>query len=538
MLETLTKGFRNARLKLQGKATLSEDNIKQALRDVRVSLLEADVELGVVKVFLARVRERALGEVVTLKAKKGGHGLAAGTAVTPADHFIKICHDELVGLMGPVDASVDLSSDPAIIMMVGLQGSGKTTTSGKLAKKLLAEGKKPLLVAADIYRPAAIDQLMTLGRKLAVPVFSIRGMDPVQLCTLAVQQAKSVGRDVVIFDTAGRLALDNELMGELEQIKAKTQPDNIFFVCDAMIGQDAVRTAAEFDRRLDFTGFILTKLDGDARGGAAISIKEVTGKPIKFLGMGEGLDKLDEFRPEGLADRILGFGDVVGLMKDFEQVIDEDEAEKDAVKMLQGNFSFDDFLKQIGMIQKMGNLRSIFEKLPGMGELLEQIPPEALDERELDKVKAMIQSMTKEERRDPDVLNKSRMQRIAKGSGRPYEDVAGLYERFQQTRAMMGQMGQSGLFDGLMGGGGGGLGGGGGMFGRKARRQAAKGGGFPGMPPGGGFPGMMPPSLQAGMGGMGGEPEPSREEKLAEAAAKRKARKARKAARKKNRGKK
>ena len=534
MLETLTKGFRNARLKLQGKTTLSEDNIKAALRDVRVSLLEADVELGVVKGFLARVRERSMGEVVTLKAKKGGHGLAAGTQVTPADHFIKICHDELTAIMGPVDASVDLSGDPAIIMMVGLQGSGKTTTSGKLAKKLLAEGRKPMLVAADIYRPAAIDQLMTLGRKLAVPVFSIRGMEPVQLCQLALQQAKSVGRDVVIFDTAGRLAVDNELMGELEQIKATTRPHNIFFVCDAMIGQDAVRTAAEFDRRLDFTGFILTKLDGDARGGAALSIKEVTGKPIKFLGMGEGLDKLDEFRPEGLADRILGFGDVVGLMKDFEQVIDEDEAEQDAMKMLQGNFSFDDFLKQIGMIQKMGNLRSIFEKLPGMGELLEQLPPEALDEGELDKVKAMIHSMTKEERRNPDVLDRSRMLRIAGGSGRPYADVEGLYQRFQQTRAMMGQMGSSGLFDGLMGGGGGG----GGMFGRKARRKGG-GGGFPGMPPG-----MMPPGMggMPGMGDFGGgapaRPEISAEEKLAQAAKKREARKARKAAQKKNRGKK
>ena len=476
MLETLSKGFRNARLKLQGKAELTEDNIANALRDVRVSLLEADVEMSVMRRFLDKVRERAVGEVVTLKVPPTLPGLPPGMKITPADHFIKICHDELINLMGPVDASVNLDGSPALIMMVGLQGSGKTTTAGKLARRLLQEGRKPMLVAADIYRPAAIDQLMTLGRRLGVPVFSIKGMDPVQLCTLAVQQARNVGKDVVIFDTAGRLAVDNTLMTELEQIKEKTRPHNIFFVCDAMIGQDAVKTAAEFDRRLGFTGFILTKLDGDARGGAALSIKEVTGKPIKFLGMGEDLDALDEFRPDGLADRILGFGDVVGLMKDFEKVVDKDTAEKDAAKMLRGEFTFEDFLKQISMIKQMGSLRTIFEKLPGMSDMLGQIPPEALDDRELMKVEAMIQSMTRQERRTPDVLNESRFARIARGSGRDVQEVRDLYERFLQVRAMMGQLGQSGLFGGL--GGGGGLfgGGGGGLFG------GGGGGGFPGMP--------------------------------------------------------
>ncbi|MEL6342811.1 MAG: signal recognition particle protein [Myxococcota bacterium] len=523
MLETLSKGFRNARLKLQGKTELTEANIKSALRDVRVSLLEADVELSVVRSFTKRVQERAIGEVVTLKAPKALPGMPPGMTVGPSDHFIKICHDELKNLMGPVNTEIDMSGNPSIIMMVGLQGSGKTTTAGKLARKLLHEGKKPMMVAADIYRPAAVDQLMTLGRRLGVPVFSIKGMDPVQLCTLGLQQARNVGKDVVIFDTAGRLALDNKLMAELEQIKEKTSPQNIFFVCDAMIGQDAVKTAAEFDRRLDFTGFILTKLDGDARGGAALSIKEVTGKPIKFLGMGEDLDDLEEFRPEGLADRILGFGDVVGLMQDFEKVVDKDTAEKDAVKMLQGQFTFEDFLKQISMIKQMGSLRSIFEKLPGMGDMLNQIPAEALDDRELVKVEAMIQSMTKQERRDPDVLsgNPSRMTRIARGSGRDLQEVRDLYDRFLQVRAMMGQLGQSGLFGGLPG-----MGGGGGLF----------GGGFPGMGGGGGrkqrraagnTPSANPFAMLGGPTAGGGStaPDLTPEEKVAKAKARRAERK-------------
>ncbi len=510
MLETLTKGFRNARLKLQGKATLDEENIATALRDVRMSLLEADVELSVVKAFLDQVKERAVGEVVHLKAPADPrHRLPEGLKVTPADHFIKICHDELVGLMGPVDASLELDGKPAMIMMVGLQGSGKTTTAGKLARRLLDQGRKPMLVAADIYRPAAIDQLMTLGRKLGVPVFSIKGMKPVELCRLGVQQARNVGRDVVIFDTAGRLAIDNALMEELVQIKAVTRPQNILFVCDAMIGQDAVRTAAEFDRRLDFTGFVLTKLDGDARGGAALAIKQVTGKPIKFLGMGEQLDKLDEFRPEGLADRILGFGDVVGLMKDFERVVDQQSAENDARRMLEGSFDYDQFLRQIHQVRQMGNLRAIFEKLPGMGEVLEQLPPEALDDRELLKVEAVVQSMTKQERRQPDLLDDSRMRRIARGCGRPVEDVRALHDRFLQTRQMMSQLGQSGLFGGL----GGGLPG----VGRAQRR--AKGGNA------GGFPAAL---LQAAQQPAALSPE----ERLQQAREAREKRKARKAARK------
>jgi signal recognition particle subunit SRP54 len=506
MLETLSKGFKNARLKLQGKTTLSEDNISEALRDVRVSLLEADVELGVVKSFLQKVKDRSVGEVVALKGPRKG---ANGMTLTPGDHFIKICHDELVGLMGPVDATLDLTGAPAVVMMVGLQGSGKTTTAGKLAKKLVAEGKKPLLVAADIYRPAAIDQLVTIGRKLGLPVFSIKGMDPVALSTMAITQAKNVGRDVVIIDTAGRLAIDDTLMQELEKIREVAAPKNILFVCDAMIGQDAVKTAAEFDRRLGFTGFVLTKLDGDARGGAALSIKEVTGKPIKFLGMGETLDKLDEFRPEGLADRILGFGDVVGLVKDFEKVVDKEEAEQDAMKMLKGEFTFGDFLKQIGMLKKMGSIRSLFERLPGMGELLDQIPPEALDDNELVKVEAMIHSMTKQERNHPDVLDESRFRRISRGSGRDIQEVRELFSRFKMVRGMMGGLGA------MMGGGG-----------FPGMAGAGAGGGFPGMP------GMGGRAQRRQMGMQSEAPNLSAEEKVKRAKEKQAQRKARKANRK------
>ena len=509
MFSKISDGFRNARLKLQGKTTLTEDNIKNALRDVRISLIEADVEIGVIKTFINTVKERSLGEVVAVKAS----GKKKNMNVTPSDHFINICHEELINLMGPVDASIDMSEQPSVIMMVGLQGSGKTTTTGKLAKKLLEDNKKVLLVAADIYRPAAIDQLKVLGQRLSVDVLSVPGQKPVQLCNLAMHKARNQGYDVVIFDTAGRLAIDNALMQELVDIKEQHNPNNIFFVCDAMIGQNSVQTAKEFDERLNFTGFILTKLDGDARGGAALSIKSVTGKPIKFLGMGEDLDALEEFRPEGLADRILGFGDVVGLMKDFEKVVDEKDAEKDARKMLSGDFTFSDFMKQIQMIQKMGSLRSLLERMPGMGELLRQIPPEALDEKELQKVQVMIQSMTKEEQRHPDVIDTSRIHRIANGSGRSFGEVQALLERFLQTRSMMGQLGQSGMMQNLMGG-----------------MNPFGGGGSPG----GGMPPMGGMNPFGGMGLPGQTPQP-KSKSTKDLVAARKRRKAQRKARKKNR---
>src|SRR5262249_49624824 len=356
MFETLTRGFRAAKQRLQGRAELSPEIVDEALREVRLSLLEADVEFKVVKAFLERVKEKTIGLSVDLKAKSTEHGVVR---VTPDQHFVKICQDELIALMGPVDTTIRTAKrGPTGIMMVGLQGSGKTTTVGKLARYLEKKHKKPCLVAADVYRPAAIQQLQVLGEQLEMPVFAdVESKDPVDICARAVGRAHTSGRDVVIFDTAGRLAIDEPLMQELANIDQRVEPANIFLVCDAMIGQSAVETAKAFNERLDLDGIILTKLDGDARGGAALSIKEVTGKPIKFLGMGEALDKLEEFRPEGLASRILGMGDIVGLMQEFEEVVDAEKAEQDAIRMLKGKFDMGDFLEQIRVIQKMGSLK-------------------------------------------------------------------------------------------------------------------------------------------------------------------------------------
>src|SRR6478609_2441821 len=398
MLETLSRGFKNAKARLTGVTELTPENIDEALRDVRMSLLEADVEFKVVRAFLDRVKEKAIGETVQLRAKVGDRALQA----TPEQHFVKICQDELIELMGPVDTDLDWAKKgPTAIMMVGLQGSGKTTTVGKLARWLERNKRRPMLVAADIYRPAAVEQLKVLGGQLDMPVFSMESTSPPEICEAAVKRAYETNRDVVLFDTAGRLAIDEPLMAELDDIKKRTKPDEVFFVIDAMIGQDAVKTAKTFNDRVGVTGVILTKLDGDARGGAALSIKEVTGKPIKFLGMGESLDKLEEFRPEGLASRILGFGDIVGLMKDFEEVVDAEKAEEDAVRMLKGKFDMQDFLDQIRVIQKMGSLRDLFEKMPFFsGGLPEGIN---LDDKELVKIEAMISSMTVQERKRPEL---------------------------------------------------------------------------------------------------------------------------------------
>jgi signal recognition particle subunit SRP54 len=464
MLETISKGFRNAKSRLTGVAELTEDNIEEALRDVRMSLLEADVEFKVTKIFLERVKEKALGQAVKLRAKAGDRAISA----TPEQHFIKICQDELVELMGPVDNEIDWAKKgPTSVMMVGLQGSGKTTTVGKLARWFEKQKKRPMLVAADIYRPAAVEQLKVLGDKLGMPVFHLEGKSPPEICEAAVRRAYESNRDVVIFDTAGRLAIDEPLMAELDQIKKLTKPNEVFFVIDAMIGQDAVNTARTFNDRVGVTGVILTKLDGDARGGAALSIKEVTGKPIKFLGMGESLDKLEEFRPEGLASRILGMGDIVGLMKDFEEVVDAEKAEEDAVRMLKGKFDMQDFLEQIRLIQKMGSLKDLFEKMPFFpGGLPEGVN---LDDKELVKIEAMISSMTLQERRQPEHFvvtswemitskaggqqrrraadyDEKRIKRVARGSGRKETEVKELLNKFAMMRQMMTQMGaQSGL---------------------------------------------------------------------------------------------
>jgi signal recognition particle subunit SRP54 len=468
VLETLAKGFRAARQRLTGVAELNDDVIDEALRDVRLSLLEGDVEFRVVKRFLERVKDAARGKQVELRAKSEEYGTKK---ITPEQAFIAICQDELVKMMGPVETELRWAKKGATgIMMVGLQGSGKTTTVGKVARFVeKTHKKKPMLVAADIYRPAAVDQLKTLGRQLDVPVYSATGKDPVTICREASEEALRRGCDVVIYDTAGRLAIDEPLMQELEDIDKAVTPANIFLVLDAMTGQDAVNVAETFNKRLNLDGVIMTKLDGDARGGAALSVKEITGKPIKFLGIGESLDKLEEFRPEGLASRILGMGDIVGLVKDFEQVVDAEKAEEDALRMLKGKFDMQDFLEQIRLIQKMGSLKDLFEKLPFLGGSL----PEGvnLDDRELVKIEAMISSMTREERMNPQVFvatswedftatsgknakrrradfHPGRVKRIAAGSGRKEQEVKELLQKFAQMRQMMVQLGAS---TGLMG---------------------------------------------------------------------------------------
>ena len=495
MLDSLSKGFRSVKHRLQGKRELTEENIEEALRDIRVSLLEADVDFKVVRGFIASVKEKAVGEVVRVVATKDGQRLR----VNPGDHFIKLCHEELEGLMGPVDTTLKYGAGVTKIMMVGLQGSGKTTTAGKLAKYLISKGRKPLLVAADIYRPAAVDQLKVLGQRLSVPVYHEPNQTPPHICQAAVDFARAKGRDVVIFDTAGRLAIDEPLMLELDEIKKRTHPDNILLVVDSMIGQDAVRTAKVFDERLGISGFVMTKLDGDARGGAALSIKAVTGKPIKFLGMGENLEALEEFRPEGLASRIMGFGDVVGLVSDFEKVVDREQAELDAKKLLSGKFSMWDFLEQIRAIKKMGPLKDLIDKLPFFSDGL----PEGvnIDDKALVRIEAIIQSMTALEREKPELIEKQprRAQRIGKGSGIPPQEVTDLVVRFKAMRKIMGAIGSPGggsLLNKLPG------------FKQLAQMQQLKGmdigslmGGMPGL---GGMPGMGGMG-RPGMGGMGGQ---------------------------------
>lgn len=500
MLETISKGFRNVKHRFQGKRELSADNIEEALREIRVSLLEADVDFKVVRTFIAAVKEKSVGEVVKISVGAGDKKMA----VTPGDHFIKICQDELEGLMGPVDTSLSLDSKLASIMMIGLQGAGKTTTTGKLARKLQDDGRKPMLVAADIYRPAAVQQLRVLGDRLSVPVFHLENTSPPDICEAALAEARQQGCDVVLFDTAGRLAIDESLMNELKSIKSRTKPDNILLVVDAMIGQDAVRTAKQFDEQIGLSGFVMTKLDGDARGGAALSIKAVTNKPIKFLGMGEELDALEEFRPDGLASRIMGFGDIVGLMQDFDRVVDEEQAEKDAEKMLSGQFDMVDFLEQIRNIKKMGSLGDLFEKMPffsgGMPEGAQ------IDDGALVKIEAIISSMTKAERKDPELIEAqaTRADRIAKGCGHPKKEVKDLITRFKSMRQIMGAFGApggGGLLSKLPG------------FKQFSQMQqmrgmdmgdlmGAFGGGMPGMGGMGGMPGMGGASMQEAMPGL------------------------------------
>jgi signal recognition particle subunit SRP54 len=461
MFETLTKGFRSAKQKFQGLAELDEATVDAALADVRTALLEADVGFDVVQDFCKRVREKAVGIIVKVRAT----AKEKVRRVTPEDHFVKLCHDELIDLMGPVDTGLRFAKKgPTGIMMVGLQGSGKTTTVGKLAMHLMnRHHKRPLLVAADVYRPAAIDQLKVLGERLGVPVYAEPGGNPPDICEKAHKHAAEHGRDVVIFDTAGRLAIDEPLMNELKEIKTRTNPANILFVVDAMIGQDAVATAKTFNDWLNYDGVVLTKLDGDARGGAALSVKAVTGKPIKFVGMGESSERLEEFRPDGMASRILGRGDVVGLIQQFEDVVDEEKAEQDAVRMLKGKFDMNDFLEQIALLQKMGSLQEMVEKIPGVSDAM----PEGakVDDKELVKIKAIINSMTADERSHPErfvvssweevveggsrrkkrsaYYDQGRLKRVSRGSGFRENDIADLLNRFAMMRQLMMQIGAS-----------------------------------------------------------------------------------------------
>ena len=438
MFDTLTQRFETVFSGLRGKGRLSEKDIDSALREVRLALLEADVNVAVVKSFVGRVKERAMGEDVS-------------KSITPGQQVIKIVHEELVKTLGSDSAPLVRTSSPLTILMVGLQGSGKTTTAGKLAKLLKDQGKRPLLVAADLQRPAAIDQLETLGSKIDVAVTVDRTSKAPKLVKVAMKEARKAGHDVVIIDTAGRLQIDDALMKELSAVRKAAEPDEVLLVVDAMTGQEAVNVAAGFQERIGLTGLVLSKLDGDARGGAAISMREVTGAPVKFAGVGEGLGDLETFHPERMASRILGMGDVLTLIEKAEAVFDDEQAEQTAAKLQKGEFSLDDFLSQFQMMKSMGPLKDILAMLPGSGSLQNV----DINDRDIKRVEAIIQSMTPEERRNPKIIGGSRKRRIASGSGQRPQDVNRLLKQFTEAQKMMktlaGSRGMPAL-DGLMSG--------------------------------------------------------------------------------------
>lgn len=439
MFETLSDKLESVFRKLRGQGVMTEENIRDALREVRMALLEADVNFRVVKEFIEKVRTRAVGEQVM-------------KSLTPGQQVIKIVHDELVDMMGGAgNAPLDLAARPPVpIMMVGLQGAGKTTTCGKLARYLRKERRRPLLVPADVYRPAALEQLVTLGRQLEIDVFDPRGgRDPVGICIQAVEHASRTGHDVVILDTAGRHQIDEYLMDELERIKRGVNPREILFVADAMTGQEAVNVATGFNDRLGITGIVLTKLDGDAKGGAALSIRAVTGAPVKFVGMGEKLDALELFHPDRLVSRILGMGDVLTLVEKAASVIDEKESARLQQKLKKNQFDLEDFREQLRQIKKMGSIESILSMIPGAAKMLKQLPQGAQpSERELKRIEAIIDSMTRHERANPGIINGSRRLRIARGSGTTVQEVNQLLKRFADAQRMVRQlqkMGPKGL---------------------------------------------------------------------------------------------
>jgi len=424
MFESLSDKLQGVFDRLGRKGKLSEQDVDEALREVRLALLEADVNFRVVRNFVAKVRERSIGSEVL-------------QSLSPAQQVVKIVHEELVALLGEPGRLATSSSPPLVIMLVGLQGSGKTTTAAKLALHLKKQGQRPLLVAADPYRPAAISQLQQLGANLDVPVFTQAGVMPPDLTQAAVRQAKSAGQSVVIFDTAGRLHIDDELMGELVAIRDRTSPADILLVADAMGGQDAVKVAEEFKSRVGITGLILTKLDGDARGGAALSVREVAGVPIKFVGVGERPEALEPFHPDRLASRILGMGDVLSLIERAQETFDQDRAQELQKKMRTATFDLEDFLEQMRQVRKMGPLSQVLEMVPGFSKMMKNAGETSVDEGELKRIEAIILSMTQGERHHPEIIGGSRRRRIARGSGTTTADVNQLLNQFKQAQQMM-----------------------------------------------------------------------------------------------------
>ena len=430
MFENLSERLEKSFKILKGQGKITEINVAETLKEVRRSLLDADVNYKIAKEFTNTVKEKALGMNVL-------------TAVKPGQMMVKIVHDELIQLMGGTHVDINIKGNPAVILMSGLQGSGKTTFSGKLANLLKTKrGKHPLLVACDVYRPAAIEQLKVLGEQIEVPVYSEEGNnDPVKIALNAVKEARATGKDVVIVDTAGRLAIDEQMMNEIAAIKKAIDPEETLFVVDAMTGQDAVNTAKEFNDRLNFDGVILTKLDGDTRGGAALSIRTVVSKPIKFVGTGEKLEALDVFHPERMADRILGMGDIVSLVEKAQEQFDAEEAKKLQKKIAKNQFNFNDFLSQIQQIKKMGNIKDLASMIPGVGKALKDVD---IDDDAFKGVEAIIYSMTPEERENPELINGSRRKRIASGSGTTIQDVNRLLKQFDESKKMMRMLSKGG----------------------------------------------------------------------------------------------
>ena len=423
MFDNLSEKLERSFKVLKGQGRITEINVAETVKEIRKALSDADVNYKVAKQFTDTVKQQALGQNVL-------------TSVKPGELLIKIVHDELIKLMGGSTAELQLNSRPSVILMAGLQGSGKTTFSGKLANWQKTKfGKKPLLVACDVYRPAAINQLQVVGEQIGVPVYTEEGnTNPVEIAANAIRKAKQEEYNLVIIDTAGRLAIDEQMMQEISNIKQATNPDETLLVVDAMTGQDAVNSAREFNERLDYTGIVMTKLDGDTRGGAAVSIRSVVGKPIKFVGTGEKMDALDVFHPDRMADRILGMGDVISLVERAQQVYDEKEARKLSKKIAQNKFDFNDFITQINQIKKMGNIKDLASMIPGVGKAIKDVD---IDNNAFKQIEAIIGSMTPFERANPDKIDSSRRARIARGSGNTLQDVNKMLKQFDQTRKMM-----------------------------------------------------------------------------------------------------